>query len=142
VKYIYYIFIALAVIFNLTGCTSTNEDEIIMEKDKNQQGNTAGNIKNYAFVAEQGDWIFYKNHSESFIPLLDKKSGLFKMRKDGKQVTKINRDLPYYINVVGDWIYYSIDTGLSRPNSKLYKVKIDVPKNNYFLMMMWLILML
>ncbi|KXG08420.1 hypothetical protein AT864_03368 [Anoxybacillus sp. P3H1B] len=121
---IFYTILIFGVVFHLMGCTPEHGDGTIV-KNRNQEGNSTGNINNYAFVAEQDDWIFFTNSADPHIPLLDLRNGLFKMEKNGKQATRINRDLPSYINVVDEWIYYTVDTGLSRPNSKLYRVKID-----------------
>lgn len=76
----------------------------------NVYGNTSGNITNFAFVAKQGDWIYYNNNS------------LYKIKTDGTGKTEVSKDMPVFINVVGEWIYY-ID--VSNDENEMYKVKID-----------------
>jgi hypothetical protein len=76
----------------------------------NTAGNTAGNIINGGIVAQQGDWIYYQNVSDH--------SNLYKVRTDGTQATKLNDRFSSYINIVGDWIYYS--NGVY-----LYKIRTD-----------------
>jgi len=79
---------------------SDNQSEPQSTKDTetNTRGNTVGNIVNAGHVAQQGDWIYYSNWS-----------GLYKIRTDGTQKTKLNDEKSSYINVVGDWIYYCQD---------------------------------
>lgn len=76
----------------------------------NVYGNTQGNISNFGFVAQQGDWIYYNNNT------------LYKIKTDGTGKTEVSKDVPTFINVVGDWIYYI--ESLSGTN-KMYKVKSD-----------------
>ncbi|MGV8980870.1 DUF5050 domain-containing protein [Clostridium sp.] len=76
----------------------------------NVYGNTPGNITNFAFVAKQGDWIYYNNDT------------LYKIKTDGTGKTEVNKDMPVFINVVGEWIYY-ID--VSTDKNEIYKVKTD-----------------
>jgi len=61
-------------------------------------GNTSGNIANWGFVAQQGEWIYYCNSDEK----------LYKVKTDGssKTLIPISDDEPRYINVVNDWIFY------------------------------------
>lgn len=76
-------------------------------------GNTPMNLNNGGIVAEKGDWIYYRNHSDN--------DWLYKIKKDGTKKTKIIDDAPYYINVVGNWIYYSNEYYYGH----LYKIKTD-----------------
>lgn len=76
----------------------------------NVYGNTSGNICNFAFVAKQGDWIYYNNNT------------LYKIKTDGTGKTELSKDIPIFINVVGEWVYY---IEASSGENKMYKVKID-----------------
>ena len=76
----------------------------------NVYGNTSGNISNFAFVAKQGDWIYYNNNT------------LYKIKTDGTGKNEVCKDMPIFINVVGEWVYY---IEASSDTNKMYKVKTD-----------------
>jgi putative cell wall-binding protein len=76
----------------------------------NFYGNTSGNNSNFGFFAKQGDWIYYFN------------STLYKIKTDGTSKTELSKDMPVFINVVGEWVYYiEVTSG----TNQMYKVKID-----------------
>lgn len=79
-------------------------------KALNKRGNSVGNIINDGYFAGQGEWIYYSN------PLDNNK--LYEVRIDGTNKTKMDDETSYYINVCGDWVYYSSESGL-------YKIKTD-----------------
>ncbi len=64
-----------------------------------RKGNSAGNIANLGLAAIQDEWIYYVNDTDDY--------SIYKIRTDGSGRTKINDDNSRYLNVVGDWIYYS-----------------------------------
>lgn len=66
-------------------------------------GNTPGNLANMGLVAEKDGWIYY--YCSTF-----KDSGLYKVRINGTEKTKLNDDFAFYINVSGDWVYYVVTT--------------------------------
>ena len=69
-----------------------------------QRGNTIGNIANFGFVAQQGDWIYFTRQPEFIIePNPEVLSGLYKVRTDGSDLTRLD-DAATFINVVGDWV--------------------------------------
>lgn len=76
-------------------------------------GSTPPNLSYGGIVAEKGDWIYYRNHSDN--------DWLYKIKKDGTEKTKIIDDAPYNINVIGDWIYYSNEYYYGH----IYKIKTD-----------------
>ena len=78
----------------------------------NIHGNTSGNIINFGKAAIQGEWIYYGN------------DGLFKVRVDDTEKTKLSEDNANNINVVGDWIYYSASTGVNYMVG-IYKIRTD-----------------
>ncbi len=61
--------LVLAIAIMLSGCTGvvSNEQQIT------NQGNTAGNIVNLGFVAQQGDWLYYNTHNGEDFSLWKKK---------------------------------------------------------------------
>ncbi len=63
-----------------------------------------------------GDWIYYF----AVINIIDG-SGIYKVRVDGEEKTKIYDDRAFDINVFGDWIYFSNWDDDRRP----YKVSLD-----------------
>ncbi|MCY6371165.1 DUF5050 domain-containing protein [Clostridium ganghwense] len=80
----------------------------------NEKGNTAGNLNNFGFAAKKGDWIYYL-HEE------DGKRYLYKKKIDGSSKIKLTDDTPFYINVVGDYIYYNNTSD----NNNIYRIKTD-----------------
>lgn len=74
-------------------------------------GNTSGNIANYAYFCEHGDWIYYRNIEDC--------GRLYKVKKDKSSNIKLSDDKEVlFINVVGDWIYYE-------SSGELCKIKND-----------------
>ncbi|MGK0468136.1 MAG: hypothetical protein ACJAX4_003456 [Clostridium sp.] len=95
----------------------------------NVYGNTQGNISNFGFVAQQGDWIYYNNNT------------LYKIKTDGTGKTEISKDVATFINVSGEWVYYI--EYLSGTNN-MYKVKTDGTKrtklsddSSYYMVVAW-----
>lgn len=76
----------------------------------NVYGNTQGNISNFGLVAKQGEWIYYNNTT------------LYKVKTDGTGKTEISKDIPTFINVVSEWVYY---IEASSGTNKMYKVRSD-----------------
>jgi RNA polymerase sigma factor (sigma-70 family) len=79
----------------------------------NRVGNTPGNIENGGFVAQQGEWIYYRNISDNDF--------LYKMKTDGTGKTKLSSDITTYLNVVGDWIYYQNKSD----QDTIYKIRMN-----------------
>ena len=67
-----------------TGITKLSEDRIPL---------------NSSFCVE-GEWIYYTTGSTL-------SGSIYKMKTDGTGKTKINEDKSAYINIAGDWIYFS-----------------------------------
>ncbi|MCX7921521.1 MAG: DUF5050 domain-containing protein [Clostridia bacterium] len=88
-------------------------DEAITMFEVNKYGNTTSNISNFGFTAKQGNWIYYAD--------IFNDTGLYKMKLNGTDKTKISDDSCLNINVIGDWIYYSN----SSDEGKIYKVNLD-----------------
>lgn len=78
----------------------------------NSSGNLAGNVDNDGLAATQGEWLYYTD--------LYYKGSIYKVRQDGTGKTKLTDDVPLYINVSGDWVYYK-----NFKDNKLYKIKTD-----------------
>lgn len=76
-----------------------------------QPGNTSGNLNNKGLYVSKDEWIYYSS--------LSKQGGLYKVKKDGTEKTKISDGSPWYLNLSGDYLYYSGDQW------QLYKQKID-----------------
>ena len=79
------------------------------------QGNTSGNIMETAFVASDGDWLYYR-HLTKYYPTTP--GQLYKTKMDGTGNIKLNDDMSYYINVLNGWVYYMDLYGL-------YKIRTD-----------------
>lgn len=89
-------------------------------------GNSSGNLVNNGTVAQQGDWIYY-----SFCGYYNSndEGGLYKSKSDGSEKSQLlSADIGcFYINVVGDWIYYS--SGWLSENPGIYKIRTDGSEN-------------
>jgi len=82
------------------------------------------------YVTVSDGWIYYRYDCDRFVTtdegdydiITDEEnSGIFKVRLDGSDKTQVmSGNKIYYVNVVGDWIYYS--TNYTRD---LYKVRTD-----------------
>lgn len=77
------------------------------------RGNSVGNIVNDGKVAQQDDWVYYRNSSDD--------GKLYKIRTDETGRTKLNEDDSRYLNVFGEWIYYSNYSN----KGELYKIRTD-----------------
>lgn len=108
-----YIVLGLLFIFCLflaVGCSDS--DEPAEEMVVNTMGNTPGNIVNLGIATQQGDWIYYKSP--------DRGGSIHKMKIDGSEKTKINDDNSFFINIIGDWVYY-----LKAEDNYIYKIRTD-----------------
>ena len=65
-------------------------------------GNTAGNLYNSGLFCEDEEYIYFSNASDD--------NRLYRMKKDGSEIKKMNNDTAAYINVDDNYLYY-IRTG-------------------------------
>ena len=74
---------------------------------QNQAGNTPSNLLNGGFVAEQDEWIYYRNEAD--------RGRLYKIHRSGDVNTRkrLSDQEVSCINVIGDWIYCNL-IGVSR----------------------------
>lgn len=94
-----------------------------MNFQENILGNTVGNLKNYGLVATDGEWeYFWAGTTRGW----EDEGMLCKMRPDGSDFHVLSSDIPCYINIVGDWIYY-IKNQKSYHNyrGEIYRIKKD-----------------
>ncbi|HEX3028216.1 MAG TPA: DUF5050 domain-containing protein [Clostridia bacterium] len=89
---------------NVINISKSNTDEI--------RGNTFGNIANCGYSCINGDWIYLSLYS-----------GVYKMKKDGSEREQLIDSPVSYLNIVGDWIYYSYSDDDEKPG--IYKMKPD-----------------
>jgi len=69
-------------------------------KDSYTYGNSSGNVINEAIFVQNGDWIYF--HPYNFTG-----DNLYRMKKDGSQVTKLPAKASVGLNIVNGWIYSS-----------------------------------
>ncbi len=100
----------------LAGCSSS-KTTTSESSGESKTGNTGGNIANCGVIAKQGDWIYYCNFNDN--------RKLYKIKTDGTEKTKLNDDHSTYINVSGDWVYYTSSSSAGTYGGKIYKIKID-----------------
>ncbi len=62
-------------------------------------GNTTGNIVNNGFVAIKDGWIYFNDRFGKI---------LSKVRPNGSGYTKVNDKRSLFLNIVDDWIYYTV----------------------------------
>ena len=74
---------------------------------QNQIGNSPSNLLNGGFVAEQDEWIYYRNEAD--------RGRLYKIHRSGDVNTRkrLSDQEVSCINVIGDWIYCNL-AGVSR----------------------------
>lgn len=78
-----------------------------------EYGNATGNIVNCGYMAQKGDWIYYRNGEDG--------NKLYKVHINGSQRQKLTDDACYCIGVVGDFVYYSNES----EDDALYRVRLD-----------------
>lgn len=76
------------------------------------------NVANNGQLAFQGDWIFMNPEIKYFGT-----SQLVKRKPDGSKEVKLSDDNAAYLNIEGDWLYYTIRS--SNGPGGIYKIKTD-----------------
>lgn len=91
-------------------------EELNKKVMENNPSTNNGNIANGGKVYEKENWIYYSGVE---------KSGLYKIKSDGTNNTKLLDNASVsYINVVNDWIYFKLGDGYSE-YQQIYKMKTD-----------------
>lgn len=94
----------------LSGCGSRGE--VLSEN----MGNSDGNITNLGSVCEKDDTLYYQNYEDNF--------AIYKSVNGGNGV-KLNDGASYFINVLGDYVYY-----VSEDNDfHVFRMKTDGSEN-------------
>ncbi len=78
----------------------------------NTEGNTPGNLSNAGLAAVQGDTVYFRSNDGGSI---------YKADLNGEGASLLGTDSAWYINVAGDWIYYSNRDD----NNRIYRIGID-----------------
>lgn len=102
--------IAVLACLILSGCGG--KGEVLPEN----MGNTDGNITNIGSVCQRGDTVYYQNYEDNF--------SIYKSVK-GKDGVKLNDGTSYFINVVGDYVYYVYENS----DYHIYRMKTDGSEN-------------
>ncbi len=76
----------------------------------NERGNSSGNIVNGGIAAHQGFWVYYSNVGR----------GIFRAKPDGSDSKILCEDSAWFINVIGNWIYYSN----ASDDDRLYRIRV------------------
>ena len=95
----------------LSGCESKVESKL-----QGEIGNNDGNITNIGSVCQKGDTIYYQNFEDKF--------SIYKS-VNGGEGQKLNSGTSYFINVVGDYVYYVHEDS----DFHIYKMKTDGSEN-------------
>jgi hypothetical protein len=122
----------------LSDVTSSSEEKALMQQptdttepqsttvpldnasELNETGNTVGNLANNGLIAQKGDLFFYSNPNDA--------DYLYRIHIDGSDKTSLTSTPTRDINIVGDWVYYSLwswrySSGTSFHG--IYKMRID-----------------
>jgi hypothetical protein len=93
---------------------------IYSNNQTNTRGNTVGNILNYGFVAQEGDWFFFNTSK-------NEEGSLWKKNiKTKKESVKISDEPGLFLNVVDGWIYYSVlDIYSGKEETGIFKIRTD-----------------
>lgn len=65
----------------------------------NINGNTIQNLSKGSMITSQGEWLYFQNTRDQGF--------LYKMKKDGSNLTKLESKEAFNINVIGEWVYYT-----------------------------------
>ena len=104
-------FLFLISVCVFSSCTNS----ISSNNQANTRGNTVGNILNYGFVAQEGDWFFFNTSK-------NEEGSLWKKNiKTKKESVKISDEPGLFLNVVDGWIFYNNESDAW----KLYKIRTD-----------------
>jgi hypothetical protein len=76
------------------------------------------NVANNGQLAVQGDWIYMNPERKYF-----ESSQLVKRKLDSSEEVKLSEDNAAYINIEGDWLYYTIPS--QNDPGGIYKIKTD-----------------
>ena len=92
---------------------------LIIGTGKEEYGNTYGNLRNKGIVAAKGNQIYYVAFDEGNV------DGIYKAKKNGKEKSeKVSSEYGYYLNIVGNYMYY-----ISEENSQLIRAKLNGEDN-------------
>lgn len=105
------IIIYTIIIILVFGFHPGREEVTDIHESSEKRGNTAGNIVNRGFAAMADDWIYFSDGS-----------GLFKVKKDDKSRIKISDDKASYLNISGNYLYFS---SYMNGSTKLFRIKTD-----------------
>ncbi|SHH90990.1 DUF5050 domain-containing protein [Clostridium grantii] len=103
------------------GVEEINDSIVEGQVDENNTyeiGNTSGNLLIAGIIAEKGDWIYYSNVSDNM--------RLYKKKKDGSEQAILSERTAYFVNVVGQWVYFYAGFGDKETGEPgIYRVKSD-----------------
>ena len=105
-KYIYKIVLITIFFLTFSACNSNNIE----------LGYIYGNLNNEGRLAGSNGWIYYTISGSGH--------GLYKMKSDGSEQTKINTDKAFWINIVDDYIYY-FNNNDAEQSGGICKLKMD-----------------
>ncbi len=92
-----------------------NSEPLVADQDSgavNLVGNSNGNIVNGGLATLQGDVVYFRSNEGGSLAVGNLNGGGVKV---------ISSDAAWFINVIGDWIYYSNRDD----NNRIYKIKTD-----------------
>jgi hypothetical protein len=78
------------------------------------EGKAFGNIDNFSIAKQYNGWIYHTNVAKNMV-------GIYRIRNDGTQKTKLSNDDAWNLFILDDWIYY----GNWNVGGRLYRVRTD-----------------
>ncbi|OIK09253.1 DUF5050 domain-containing protein [Bacillus sp. MUM 13] len=112
----------ILMILLLIGCENEPNKEFGEKGTPNLTGNSYGNLINNGFVAKQDNLLIYMKYNDSHIPLISNNDIMIK-EKDGTNEVKLTSKGFGDLNVLGEWVYYTVMPFSDIP--MLYRIKLN-----------------
>ncbi|MFD0051301.1 DUF5050 domain-containing protein [Actinomycetes bacterium NPDC127524] len=112
----------ILMILLLIGCENEHNKEFGEKGMPNLTGNSYGNLINNGFVAKQDNLLIYMKYNDSHIPLISNNDIMIK-EKDGTNEVKLTSKGFGDLNVLGEWVYYTVMPFSDIP--MLYRIKLN-----------------
>lgn len=114
-------FVVLVLIVLVMGCENEQTKGLEAPEMPNVTGNSYGNMINHGFVAKQDNLLIYMKFNDSTIPFSN--NAIMAKKEDGTNEVKLTSKGFGDINVIKEWVYYTVVPFSDVP--MLYRVKLD-----------------
>lgn len=114
-------FVVLVLIVLVMGCENEQTKGLEAPEMPNVTGNSYSNMINHGFVAKQDNLLIYMKFNDSTIPFSN--NAIMAKKEDGRNEVKLTSKGFGDINVIKEWVYYTVMPFSDVP--MLYRVKLD-----------------